>query len=182
MVLTPEERLSRKRNRMIEKSRELQIGTFAKKFVASDFQKMIRAEAGADPRPFVTAVVNGELTQVPREVGQCVCVTCGKVGPWKGNKLGGGTIESGHFIASRRMSILLEETNVHAQCKHCNQHLSGNQGCYEIYMRFMYGQAEIDRLRRLKNETVQFTRETLVDMRIGYQARLETAIELMESP
>ena len=179
MTLSPEEKLARKRERMIEKAREYQIGTYARKFVASLFQQVVRAEAAIDPRPFITAVVDGEITQVPHEFGFCTCVTCGKSGPWKGNSIGGGVIESGHFIASRRMSILFEETGVNPQCKHCNQHLSGNQGCYEIYMRFMYGQKEIDRLRKLKNETVSFTRETLVDMRLSYQARLKEAVQSM---
>ncbi len=183
MALSPEEKQARKRDRMIEKARELQIGSYARRFVAPVFQKMRRAEAAADPRPFATAVVNGEIAQVKREIGECVCVTCGRVAPWKGNSIGGGVIETGHFIASRRMSVLFVEEptpNSFAQCKHCNQHLGGNQGCYELWMRCVYGQDEIDRLRRLKNETVQFTRETLVDMRLAYQVRLTAAINSMK--
>jgi len=182
MVLTPEQKHANKRNKMIETAAEYQLGSYARRFVASCLQQVIRAEAGADPRPFVTAVVNGELTQVARSSGFCACVTCGTVLPWKNSSATHGRLDSGHFLASRRMSILFEESGINPQCVSCNQHLSGNQGCYTTWMRFMYGQDEIDRLRKLKNTTVQFTREELVDMRLAYQARLETAIKLMESP
>lgn len=179
MPLTEEEKAERKRQRMIEKAREWSTGTHKNK-VASDFQKMIRAEAGADTRQYVTAIVDGEIRQVKREVGQCVCVTCGTVGPWKSSKWGSSnSIETGHFLAGRSQSILFEETNAHPQCVHCNRDLSGNQGVYEMWMRFIYGQEEIDRLRRLKNEPKSFTREQLVDMRISFGERLKAAEERM---
>jgi hypothetical protein len=57
--------------------------------------------------------------------------------------------------------------------------MSGNQGFYEMWMRVMYGQDEIDRLRRLKNASITFDRFQLVDMRIAFQARLKAAIERM---
>lgn len=178
--MTPEQKASRARDRMLGKAREFQLGTYSSKFVAPVFQRMIRAEAAAKPAGEVVAIVGGEPGLIFREVGQCVCVTCGVVGNWKGDSVGGGTIESGHFLASRRMSILFEETNVHPQCKSCNQHLGGNQGVYEIWMRNVYGLEEIDRLRKLKNQTVQFSREALVDMRLSFAARLKAAEEYLD--
>jgi len=179
MPLTEQEKLERKRSRLIEKAREYQLGTYARKFVASVYQQMIRAESAAMPYGDALAVVNGELAWITREVGQCVCVTCGKVLPWKNSNATHGKLDTGHFIPSRRMSVLFAEKNAHTQCSHCNQQLGGNQGCYELWMRHVYGQETIDRLRRLKNQTVQFTREELVDMRIEYQGRLNRAIEKM---
>lgn len=174
------DKLARARERMIEKAREYQIGTYAHRFVASVFQLLVRAEAAAMPEGAAWAMVDGSYSIVFRQVGECVCVTCGFAGPWKGNSIGGGSIESGHFLASRRASILFEESNVHPQCKYCNRHLSGNHGLYVSWMRHAYGQDEIDRLQRLKNEVRQFTREELVDMRIGYAARLKAAEALMK--
>lgn len=169
-----------KRERMLDVARQYQTSTYIRKFVAPDFQLMIRSEAAALPPNQEFAVVNGGIEYVWREFGQCVCVTCGKVGPWKGNAIGGGTIETGHFLASRRNSIVLEESNAHPQCKHCNQHLSGNQGNYEIWMQHVYGQEEIDRLRKLKTESRKFTHDELVDLRIEFRRRLKVAQQAME--
>lgn len=175
MTLTKEQKADRSRARMLENAKCYQLGTYSNRYVAPVFQKMVRAEAAAKPEGFTLAIEGGEATDVWRRIGQCVCVTCGKVAPWKGDTIGGGLIETGHFIASRRMSVLYEPTNSHPQCKYCNKHLSGNQGVYELWMRNVYGQEEIDRLRKLKNETVTFTREQLVDMRIQFAARLKAA-------
>lgn len=172
--MNDEEKAERARQRMIEDARKFQIGTYARK-VAGIFQRMIRAEAAAEPDDHVWAIVDGALMGVFRRVGQCVCVTCGKVGVWTGNAIGGGAIETGHFIASRRNSILFDESNVAPQCKICNRHRGGEQQLYRKWMQAVRGQDEIERLERLKNEVVTFTREQLVDMRIGFAARLKVA-------
>jgi hypothetical protein len=179
--LTTEEKAERARQRMLETAKQYQTGTYIRKFVAPVFQLCIRAEAAADPRPYVTAIVDGEIRQVKREIGQCVCVTCGKVGAWKGNSIGGGTIETGHFLASRRASIVFEFENANPQCTLCNRHLSGNQQLYRKWMIFVRGEEVVERLERLKTQSVSFTREELVDMRIGYAARLAAAELLIRS-
>ena len=179
MAMPPEEKARRARQRMLDKAREYQTGTYINRFVASEFQRMIRAEQAASSPGYPVAVVDGKVVGVFRQRGECVCVTCGKTGPWKGDAFGGGEIETGHFLASRRASIVLEEHNAHPQCKHCNRHLSGNQANYEMWMQHVYGQDEVDRLRRLKTETRQFTREELVDRLIEYRERLKAAEERM---
>jgi hypothetical protein len=178
--LSLEENARRKRDRMIEKAREMSLGTYSRKFVAPVFQRMIRAEEGAKGAGMSLASVHGIVVKRFRKFGQCVCVTCGTTGPWSGAPYGGGPIETGHFIAGRSASILYEPSNAHPQCKHCNRHLSGNQAHYAIWMRHVYGQEEIDRLERLKRTPRQFTREELVDMRIEYGERLRTAEERMK--
>ncbi len=180
MAMTKEDKAQRYRERMIEHAKQFQLGTYSRKFVAPVFQLTIRAEEAAGPAGNSAAMIDGQHFFSFRGIGQCVCVTCGVVGPWKGNVQGGGTIESGHFLASRRFSILFEESNVHPQCKYCNRHLNGNHGLYEAWMRHVYGQEEIDRLQALKAGTKTFTREELVDMRIGYAARLKAAEEKMK--
>lgn len=94
--------------------------------------------------------------------------------------MGGGVIETGHFLASRRNSILFEEDNVAPQCKVCNKHRGGEQQLYRKWMIAVRGLEVVERLERLKNEVVSFTREQLVDMRIGYQRRLGAAEERMK--
>ena len=182
MALSPEDKARRKRDRMIEKAREMSPGTYSRKFVATVFQAMIRAEDAALPSTFAAAVVNGQLTVVRRMLGQCVCVTCGKVRPWKNHGGTAGGMDTGHFIAGRGASIVFEETNAHPQCVGCNQHRSGEQANYTAWMEHVYGPEEVDRLRRLKNTTRQFTREELVDMRIAFQERLREAEERMSGP
>ena len=174
MPLTPEEKAKRARQRMLEKAKEYQASTYSRRFVAPVFQRMIRAEFGADTRRYVSAVVDGELRQVRRQIGQVVCITCGFLNRWNGRR-----IHTGHFIASRRNSILFEEDNVAPQCAFCNQHQSGALLEYRQWMEFVRGQEVIGRLQRLKTESRTFGREQLVDMRIYYTARLKAAEERM---
>ena len=178
MTLTPEEKAERKRQRMIAKAGEYSTGTYIAKFVAKIFQRMVRAEAAAEPDGSTPAIINGEVVQVRRRVGQCVCITCGKIEPWFGGY--GGGMNTGHFIASRRNSVLFRADNVACQCTRCNTYLGGAPQEYTRWMLEVRGQEAVDVLKLLKNMVVQFTREELVDKRIGYQARLDTAIKKMK--
>jgi len=161
-TLTPQQKADRARQRMIEKAHESSTGTYSAKFVAPVFQRMIRAEAAARPECLSPAVVEGKMHHVGRFVRQCVCVTCGRVAPWTSKN---GIIQTGHFLPSRCFSILYEEDNVAPQCIRCNN--------YE------HGALDRFRLTRLKATKRQFTHEELVDMRIGYKARLEAAVKRM---
>ena len=76
--------------RMLAKSREYQIGTYICKFVAPEFQRLIRLEAATQEPRREPAMVECQLSSVWREIGECVCVTCGRVAAWKGNQIGGG--------------------------------------------------------------------------------------------
>jgi hypothetical protein len=177
MPLPPEDKAERHRTRMLEKAKEYQSSTYCRKFVSPLFQKMIRAEAAASLGPGI-AVVDGELNRyVWREIGQCVCITCGKIDQWDSGIKG---MHTGHFLASRRNSILFDEMNVAPQCSSCNFYHSGNPQAFRKWMLEVRGLETVERLERLKTESVSFDRETLVDMRIGYQARLNEAIERMK--
>lgn len=160
--------------RMLEKAREYQLSTYVRKFVAPDFQRMIRAEAGAFVG-LVMAVFDGELVEIQSRLGECVCVTCSTATPWSGDR----GMNCGHFVASRCNSILFEETNVAPQCAHCNKFLGGNQENYSLWMRHVHGQKEIERLRQLRHRSVTFTREELVKRRLAYLDRLRTAESLI---
>lgn len=175
MKLSLEEKLQRKRQRMLEQARQYSTGTYVRK-VAATFQRCIRAEAAADTRQYVTAVVAGTIQQVERQLGQCVCITCGRVMKWEGKH-----VHTGHFLASRRNSILFEEANVAPQCAHCNAYQGGMPQEYRLWMLRVRGQVEIDRLERLKTVSVSFSLEQLVDMRIAYQSRMKAAEERMRN-
>ena len=176
MTISSDLKAKQHRDRLIEKAKEYQVGTYSRRFVAPLFQKMVRAESGADPRKFVTAVVDGTIRQVARKLGECVCVTCGKVLAWDSGQLG---MHTGHFVASRCNSIVYEETNTACQCCSCNIFKHGNPGPFRTWMEAVRGLPEIERLERLKADSRQFTRDELVDMRIGFGIRLKAAIERM---
>lgn len=82
-----------------------------------------------------------------RERDKYTCFTCGKHAT-------GSAMHAGHFITGATCSPLLyfDETNVHAQCYHCNINLSGNWVVYEKKMREKYGDKHVDglKLRRTK--------------------------------
>jgi hypothetical protein len=174
--MTDAEKAERKRQRMIEKAYEKQIPTYISKFVAKVFQRMIRAEAAALPAGSMTAIIKGELRAVRRGVGQCVCVTCGKVAPWTTHE---GTMQTGHFLHGGGSRFTAD--NVFPQCVWCNEHRSGAADDYRLWMEEVRGKETIERLTRLWATPASFTREELVDMRIGYEARLKAAIERMKT-
>lgn len=176
--LSPDEKSARERERMIETAKQYSTGTYCRKFVSVIFQRMIRAESGADPRQYVTAVVDGKIQQVARRVGQCACVTCGKVDSWDSGIKG---MHTGHFLASRRNSILLEEDNCHPQCSHDNFYRSGAPSEFRIYMLAVYGLEVIERLEALKRTSVSWSLDDLVDKRIEYSRRLKAAELKMKS-
>jgi len=170
--LLPEEKAQRERERLIKKAREMSSGTYCRKFVAPLFQRMIRAEDASEPAWATKAVVNGELIGVYRRVGQCVCITCGNVNAWDSGIKG---MHTGHFLASRRNSILLEEANCAPQCSSCNFYRSGAPNEFRQWMLAVRGLDVIERLETLKRQSVSFSRDDLVDMKIAFSARLKAA-------
>lgn len=178
-MIPPDEKAERARQKLLEKAKEYQIGTYGRRFVAPLFQKLVRAEAGADTRKFVPAIVRGLVQQVARRSGECVCITCGAIHGWDS---GLGGIHAGHFLGSRCNSIIYDEANVAPQCSKCNVYRNGAPQEFRIWMEAVRGAAEIERLERLKPTSRQFSREELVDMRIAFQKRLNAAIQKMNSP
>lgn len=77
-----------------------------------------------------------------RERDKYTCICCGKVAK-------GGAMHAGHFITGATCSPLLyfDDTNVHAQCYHCNINLSGNWVVYEKKMVDRYGLDYVNNLK-----------------------------------
>ena len=152
----------------IEKSKKWTIRTLLGK-AAKDLQKAIRVEAS-----FLNSqlcVVGGEVVSVATGYGECACVTCGAVHHYK-------NMHAGHFIGSRRASIVLEEVGIHPQCVRCNAFMSGMPEAYRVYMLHVYGQDVIDHLQFLKNSvSKQWTREELCAKRIEYRRRINAALK-----
>lgn len=150
---------------------------FLRSVLSPVFQRMIRAEYGAKPEGYSQAVRGTEIIHVFRRLGQCVCVTCGKVDSWDSGIKG---IHTGHFVASRRTSILLEEENVAPQCSSCNFYRSGAPTEFRRWMEAIRGLDVIERLEQLKTKSVTFDRDELVDMWFDYSTRLKAAKERMK--
>lgn len=134
--------------RMLEKFKALRLGVCVAK-TAKEFQRAVRIEA-ADSDGWVQ------------------CVTCSNRDRWDS-----GTMHAGHFVSGRKGSVLFDKRNVAVQCNRCNTYLGGNQEAYAKYMRKRYGQKVIDELLRLRNETTEYTRDKLVEMRIEYMDRVK---------
>lgn len=177
MKLSPEDKAARERERMIEKAREYSAGTYCRKFVAPVFQKMIRCENAAQPAAFSRHVWEGGICESYRQIGECVCVTCGEVKAWDSGIKG---MHTGHFLASRRNSILLVEENCAPQCSSCNFYRSGAPSEFRQWMEAVRGIEVIERLEALKRTSVSFTRDELVSMRIEFSRRLKSAVERMK--
>jgi len=142
-------------------------------FVATEFQMMIRAEAAAKPHGIVRAVVNGIIRPVHRLVGECVCVTCGTVGPWIGGR-GRQQMQTGHFCSRKDQSVLLNALNVAVQCAGCNQP-PGSPNEFRLWMINCRGVEVITFLESLARKPFAFTREQLVDKRLACSKRLKAA-------
>lgn len=173
--LSDQERAERSRQRDLRTAKSKGATGYKNQIVAPLFQRMIRAEFGADPRPYVTAVVLGKIKQVHRDIGEVACVTCGDVYDWTDPYK---RINTGHFMG-RGNPVLFDPYNVAPQCVVCNAHNYGQRDLFRIWVAFVHGAEHVERLERLKNETRQFTEHELVDLAIAFRARLKAAEQLI---
>ena len=107
------------------------------------------------------------------------CITCGAAHGWDSGLVG---IHASHFLGSRCNSILYEEDNIAPGCSHCNVYRSGAPQEFRKWMLAVRGLEVVERLERLKATSRQFTRDELVDLRIGFKKRLDAAILLLTKP
>lgn len=160
----------------LQLAKTISTAKYRNKFVAPTFQTLIRAEAGAMPTGRVPAVVGGYLIQVYRRVGQCVCITCGSVHPWRGSNM----LDSGHFCSRKDQGVLFDPQNCHPQCKDCNKYGNGRPQEYRLWMEAVHGIDVIERLERVKRDSISFSRDELVDMRLEFDRRLKAAVLTMK--
>lgn len=153
--LTPEQVRANKIDRTVQRYKCLRIGKCVKD-TAAKFQEMIRVESlGPD--------------------GKAMCVSCKRRFP-----LGNG-LDAGHWIGRSKTATIFDERNCHPQCSQCNQFDSDGTAKvrYNVFMLNTYGQKVMDELVRLGNETKQFTREELAELRQGFMDRIAAAKERM---
>ncbi len=178
MALTDEEKAKKRYDRLLQEARKKQLNTY-RGIVARDLQKAIRMEYALLGHQ--RAVVGSELVSVSKQHGECVCVTCGKVMPWKDSGC-----HAGHFLGGRADAIVFEETGIHPQCAGCNQFRYGAPEEYRRYMQGVYGEEVIQELEQRKrgfirdvdgndHKLVPSTREQLVARRIIYLDRIKAA-------
>lgn len=94
------------------------------------------------------------------------CCTCGLPKTYK-------TLQAGHFIPGREDSILFEPTCVHAQCYRCNVKRSGEWVKYYRFMQKKYGQAQIDYLMELSEQTRVIDEKWIASTAIYYLAKID---------
>ncbi len=67
------------------------------------------------------------------------CFTCGALKPFE-------LLDAGHFVAGRFNKFLLDERQVHAQCKYCNNALQGYGARYYTKMVDLFGESEVEKM------------------------------------
>ncbi|EPF3218164.1 recombination protein NinG [Enterobacter hormaechei] len=111
-------------------------------------------------------VVNDYIRERDRDLP---CISCGT---WTTVQW-----EAGHFRSRGRASHLrYHEDNIHAQCHHCNVHLSGNQQQYRINLIAKIGAERVEALEN-NNTPHRYTREELDAIRKRYRALLRELVK-----
>lgn len=106
--------------------------------------------------------------------GRCACVSCGRVNHWK-------AMDGGHFISRVHNATLFEPANVNPQCPNCNRFPDGGtMGRYRGWIVKNYSRATLNKLERLKNTHVSFTRDELLDKLVTYRLQIKALLEYKE--
>ena len=176
--LTIEEKERRKFDRQLEYARTFYGSNYLTKKVKPIFCEMKRAEAGVKKASDEICVVRGVIDYSYRGIGEVICVTCGKRGPWKNSGGTHGSMDAGHYLQGNR--VLLCEMNCHPQCVSCNQHNSGESAIYRKFMVHVYGEDAVDELHRKKNRGDVPSLDEQVRLKFSYQDRLKKAVEAMK--
>lgn len=78
------------------------------------------------------------------------CISCGRVLPIE-------QADAGHYVNRSHMSLRFSETNVHAQCRHCNRFQEGNMQDYRKGLISKLGEQKVILLEAQKNITNKLT-------------------------
>lgn len=102
------------------------------------------------------------------------CVVCGKhIEPTE--EKAKMYLHAGHYISRSKTSLLLDEKNVHAQCRECNgqQNWEGIDPRYTQYIINKYGIGILDYLNKKKNEIVQISNEQWKELAEYWETKLK---------
>lgn len=97
--------------------------------------------------------------------GYTNCITCGKRIHWT-------EADAGHFIAGRKNPILFYDKGIHAQCKNCNRN-QGEQYLYGEYIKNRYGEEEVKKQLKMRNQLLKYTREDYLNLINHYKAKIK---------
>jgi len=105
--------------------------------------------------------------------GNFRCPTCGRTLPIE-------EADAGHYITRARKSVMFDEMNVHAQCKHCNRFQEGNHFIYREWLIEKYGNEKVEQLELRARISGGFSTADLLLMAKQYRQRTKAIIERKE--
>ena len=146
MPLTDEQRRENKLNRTFERYKALTIGK-CKNDALKEFQKLRRIEC-ADV------------------YGEAACISCGKV-------CNVSEMDGGHFISRAKTVVAFSPLNVHAQCKYCNQHLSGNLVEYRKGLLTKIGPEAVEFIEEIQDEEFKPSKWQYAVRREYYRSKIQ---------
>ena len=149
MPLTAEQRRENKLNKTFERYKALTIGK-CKNDALKEFQKLRRIEC-ADV------------------YGEAACISCGKV-------CNVSEMDGGHFISRAKTVVAFSPLNVHAQCKYCNRHLSGNLVEYRKRLTDKIGIEAVEFLESIQNEEFKPSKWQYAVRREYYRSKIKSLL------
>ncbi len=96
------------------------------------------------------------------KMGIVSCFTCDIKKPWKEQ-------QNGHYISRNILSTRFCDLNCHVQCVACNVFKRGNLTVYAIRLQRRYGTDILEKLNKLRNEKVKYTKENYKDIIAGFK-------------
>lgn len=100
------------------------------------------------------------------------CISCNNPIAWDGEKTG-GVVDCGHYLSvGARVNLRFDEDNAHAQCKKCNNFLSGNAVNYRINLIKRIGLERVEALES-DHELKHWTKDELREIAATYKAKLK---------
>ena len=93
------------------------------------------------------------------------CISCGETFEYH-------SLNAGHFVAKHNNNYF-SERGVHAQCKHCNRYLHGNQLGYRRGLVELYGEEVVKELELENIPIKKFTISELEDLLNYYKEKLK---------
>lgn len=161
MPLSPEEKHTRRIDRIENTLKQFQLGK-AKNKVAADFQKLVKLRA---------ADGNGIIK----------CVTCGFTGKWNATKgLNGAIFDAGHFYSRRHAATLYVPMNCHPQCVGCNRYKDGNLTEYCNYMEATYKPEQLEWLHEEHTKLKQWGRRELAELKAVFMDQVRAELKRLE--
>ena len=149
MPLSDEQKRENKLNKTFERYKALTIGK-CKNDALKEFQKLRRIEC---------ANANGEAA----------CISCGKI-------CNVSEMDGGHYISRAKTAVAFSPLNVHAQCKRCNQYLSGNLVEYRKGLVTKVGIEAVEFIESIQDEEFKPSKWQYAVRREYYRSKIKSLL------